>query len=95
MRGQLFVHFAEDNQVPGRINIRTGIVKRELGAEHFYLEFQGAKLKFGNVFSAAQLTGFAFFSTEVEQKAFIDELLAQQQANALPPAEAPTPAEAP
>lgn len=76
MLGQLFVHFAPGPE--GRTDIRTGVVKNKVGNEHWQLEFRTGNYKFANVFSAAQLTGFVFFSTEAEQRAFLDELTAQK-----------------
>ena len=95
MIGKQFVHFSKDPTIEGRINVKTGSVKRELGGgTHFYLEFAGKNFKFGNVFSAEQLTAFAFFNTEADAIAFTNELIAQQGAASAPRAALPSPAEA-
>lgn len=78
MKGLLFVHLQEVG--PGAMNIRTGIVKSQLGnSDRYLLEFQGANYRFANVFSSEQLERFAFFNTQAEQAAFIAELQAGMQ----------------
>lgn len=77
MKGQLFVHMQEI--APEKINLRTGFVKQQLGADHFLLEFTGAAYRFSNVFSASQLARFAFFNTEAERQQFLTELQAQSK----------------
>lgn len=88
MKGQLFIHMQEVG--PEAINIRTGVVKQQIGAERWLLEFNGAKYRFSNIFSAEQLERFVFFNTKAEQ----DEFLADLQAQNTPPpgAQSNTPA---
>jgi hypothetical protein len=80
MRGLLFVHMQE--VAPGAVNVRTGTVKQQVGAERYLLEFNGANYRFSNVFSSEQLERFAFFNTDAERQQFLAEL--QDQRNAHP-----------
>lgn len=75
MVNQLFVHFAPGPD--GSLNVRTGIVKQKVGEGHYQLQFDGQNYKFANVFSAQQLTQFAFFDTKEAQRQFLAELQEQ------------------
>jgi hypothetical protein len=89
MQGLFFAHIGPDaSGVPGRLTVKTGIVKEQVGAERWLLEFQAQGYCFSNVFRAEQLEAFAFFNTPASRQAFITELMA---ANA-PPASAAEPA---
>lgn len=77
MKGQLFVHMQDVGE--GAINLRTGLVKAQLGPDHFLLEFAGANYRFSNVFSAQQLTRFVFFNTDTERQQFLTELQSREQ----------------
>ena len=81
--GQYFAFFRPDAN--GRVNLRTGKVVQQIGDRH-RLEFDG-KINFSNVFSPQQLESFAFFKTEPDLQAFIEDLLAQQKLTAESPTE--------
>lgn len=85
MKGLFFVHIQQaDNDV---MNIRTGVVKQQVGNDRWLLQFKGKNYLFSNVFNSEQLERFAFFDTPIAQQAFIDELLAPQLAAAKQAAE--------
>ena len=89
MKGQFF---AFPQKTPEGVNIRTGVVKHSVGTEHWLLQFHGPNYNFSNVFTAEQLTKFAFFDTAEAQQAFINDLkyqMAAEQAEA--PPTTPTP----
>lgn len=77
MKGQFFAHLSPDPKIEKRVNIKTGIVERVIGNDHFLLRFDGAA-HFANVLSADQLGAFAFFNTKEDLELFISELMAQQ-----------------
>lgn len=73
MKGMFFVHMQKVG--PEAFNLRTGVVKRELGnTGSFLLEFTGANYRFSNVFSPAQLEHFVLFDTEGDRAQFLKEL---------------------
>lgn len=84
MLGSFFVHIAPGEE--GRAIIKTGIVKSQVGAERWLLEFQAKGYTFSNVFRAEQLEQFAFFNTPAARQAFVNEIMA---ANAPPAPEPP------
>jgi hypothetical protein len=79
MKGQLFVHFLPDQNIKGRINVKTGVVQQELANGHYLLRFDGKTFRASNVFSTDKLQAFAFFETDEERTQFINELLAANQ----------------
>jgi|GEM_PF-4836273 len=76
MKGQFF---AFPQKTPEGVNIRTGVVKHSVGTEHWLLQFHGPNYNFSNVFTAEQLTKFAFFDTREAQDAFIADLKYQTE----------------
>ena len=85
MKG-LFFAFIENR--PQGLNVRTGVVKEQVGTERWLLEFTGQNYRFSNVVSAEHLEKFAFFATLDERQAFLADL-AQQHMPPLPPPEVP------
>jgi hypothetical protein len=79
VKGLVFAHIARDQQVEGRFNIRTGIVKAAVGNSHWLLEFKGKAFKFANVLSCDDLASFQFFNTEAELQAFVAEIISANQ----------------
>jgi hypothetical protein len=69
---------------PEQINLRTGIVKQQIGSDHYLLEFTGANYRFSNVFHASRLTQFVFFNTTAERDAFLAELQEQRAQSKIP-----------
>jgi hypothetical protein len=80
LKSLLFVHLEKLPDGNG-INIRTGTVKQQVGAERWLLEFNGANYRFSNVFNAEQLERFAFFNTDAERQQFLTELQESRSAH--------------
>lgn len=77
MQGQFFVHVGADPRgAEGRMLIKSGVVKSQVGAGHWLLEFNAKGYNFSNVLRAEQLESFAFFNTAGARDAFIAELVA-------------------
>jgi hypothetical protein len=96
MLGLFFVHISPDPrpEAAGRMLIKTGIVKSQVGADRWLLQFDAKGYKFANVFRGEQLENFGFFETALARQEFISELIAS---NAAPPVieEPPASIEAP
>lgn len=76
MKGQFFAHIVPDPKQDGRINVRIGTVKSEVGPGSWLLEFvSGSGYRFSNVFSAEQLQQFAFFNSAPERTAFLKDIM--------------------
>ena len=79
MLGSLFVHLHQF--APGKTNLRTGVVKKQLGEGHWVLAFKSADYEFSNVVSSAGLEkGYVFFDTEDERTKFINDLTQEMAA---------------
>ena len=87
MKGQFFAWIVPNPKAPGRMDVRTGVVRDKAGADHWVLQFSTNGYKFSNVVPTKQLEGFVFFDTQSEQQAFLAELTAQAVAatGGLPP----------
>jgi hypothetical protein len=85
MLGLFFVNISPDPRAEGRLLIKTGLVKSQVGADRYLLEFNGKGYNFSNVFRAEQLESFAFFNTPAARAAFIEELVSSNA----PPTPAP------
>jgi hypothetical protein len=78
MQGSFFVYAGPDPRNPEQGILKSGVVKAKVGEGQWLLEFTAKGYRFSNVFSADKLTNFAFFETEGERQAFIEELMASQ-----------------
>jgi hypothetical protein len=78
MLGSFFVFAGPDPRNPEQGILKSGVVKAKVGEGQWLLEFTAKGYRFSNVFSADKLTNFAFFETEGERQAFIEELMASQ-----------------
>jgi hypothetical protein len=78
MIGQFFAHIGPDPRASdgSRMLIKTGVVKSQIGADRWLLEFNAKGYNFSNVLTAAQLESFVFFNTQAIREQFIAELIA-------------------
>ena len=85
MLGLFFAHISPANGDTSHMLIKTGVVKAQVGAERWLLEFNAKGYNFSNVFRAEQLESFAFFNTLATRDQFIAELIAANTAPPRPP----------
>jgi hypothetical protein len=94
MQGQFFTVITPDPNTPGRLLIKLGVVKKELG-DSLVLCFQAKGYNFTNIVKADKLTNFAFFDTAADRQTFLRELVSQQTPTAAAPSPEGSTAESP
>jgi hypothetical protein len=75
MQGKFFTVISPDPKVQGRMLIKLGVVKKELG-DCLVLTFQAKDYNFTNIIHADKLVNFAFFDTAEQRQQFLRELMA-------------------
>jgi hypothetical protein len=75
MQGNFFTVITPDQNQPGRLLIKLGVVVKELG-DSLVLRFHAKDYTFTNIIKADKLSNFAFFDTAAERQAFLLELVA-------------------
>jgi|HubBroStandDraft_4_1064222.scaffolds.fasta_scaffold02083_13 hypothetical protein len=81
MQGQFFTVITPDPSTPGRMLIKLGVVKKEIG-DSLVLAFQARGYTFTNIVPVDKLTNFAFFDSAEDRQTFLRELQASANAKA-------------